>query len=266
MAHAKGVFTAKKKDGTEYYRSSLTFRGKHISLGSFSNESQASQAYTEGSSLLSDKEITIHNYLEKIHTLKYNKSVSLLNMRDNGIYFKTPIYMYPKYFEYHLGPEEILKFDVDDLFFYSTHSIMKRGGHLFVADYGMQLNILNRYGIKNYAVLNKDYIFKNGDTTDFRYKNIEIINRYNGVTRHTHNGRIIYIAKLHINGDFIIGKYKDEKDAAIAYNKAIAILQEHGIHKNYLPNYIDGMTSVEYATRYNTVKISDKIISGEFSI
>lgn len=36
---------------------------------------------------------------------------------------------------------------------------MRRGGHLFVADYGMQVNILNRYGIKNYAVKDKDYIF-----------------------------------------------------------------------------------------------------------
>ena len=33
----KGVFRAGKKDGTVYYRASLTKNGKHISLGSFSD-------------------------------------------------------------------------------------------------------------------------------------------------------------------------------------------------------------------------------------
>ena len=31
----KGVFRAVKKDGTVYYRASLTRHGKHISLGSY---------------------------------------------------------------------------------------------------------------------------------------------------------------------------------------------------------------------------------------
>ena len=29
---------------------------------------------------------------------------------------------------------------------------MKRGGHLFVAEYGMQTSVLSRYGIRSYAV------------------------------------------------------------------------------------------------------------------
>ena len=45
-----------------------------------------------------------------------------------------------------------LKFDIDDLFYYSSHKILKRQGHLYVNDYGMQITILNRYGIKNYGV------------------------------------------------------------------------------------------------------------------
>ena len=53
---------------------------------------------------------------------------------------------------------------------------MKRGNHYFVADYGLQVNILNRYGIRNYSVRNRDYRFINGDETDFRRQNIEIIN------------------------------------------------------------------------------------------
>ena len=34
---------------------------------------------------------------------------------------------------------------------------MRRNEHYFVADYGMQVTILNRYGIRNYGVLGKDY-------------------------------------------------------------------------------------------------------------
>lgn len=74
-----------------------------------------------------------------------------MNFRDNGVYIKTPIYLRRNYFEYFLSPTLILKFDIDDLFYYSSHRIQKRGGHLFVSDYGMQYNILSRYGIKSHG-------------------------------------------------------------------------------------------------------------------
>ena len=35
MPQLPGVFQAKKKNGSLYYRSSLTYRAKHISLGSY---------------------------------------------------------------------------------------------------------------------------------------------------------------------------------------------------------------------------------------
>ena len=35
MPQLPGVYQAKKKNGTIYYRSSLTYRAKHISLGSY---------------------------------------------------------------------------------------------------------------------------------------------------------------------------------------------------------------------------------------
>ena len=41
----KGVFAAVKKDGSVYYRASITFRCKHISLGSFTSEAEAHGAY-----------------------------------------------------------------------------------------------------------------------------------------------------------------------------------------------------------------------------
>lgn len=82
-----------------------------------------------------------------------------MNFRDNGLYFATPIYVRGKFFYYYLSPSYVLKFDIDNLFFYSSHKIMKRGEHLFVADYGMQLNILNRHGIRSYSVPGRDYVF-----------------------------------------------------------------------------------------------------------
>ena len=47
-----GVYTAKRKNGTTYYRASLTYRNKHISLGSFSSDINANSAYLFASSLL----------------------------------------------------------------------------------------------------------------------------------------------------------------------------------------------------------------------
>ena len=128
-----------------------------------------------------------------------------------------------------------------------------------MSDYGMQINILNRYGIKNFAVCGKDYRFVNGDNTDFRYINIDIINRYNGVTRELVNGLFKYTAKIHINGDFIIGRYNTETEAGIAYNKAVDLLLNKGVEINYHKNYIDGMGSEEYKALYERTDISKKL-------
>ena len=151
-----GVYQAKKKDNTIYFRSSITYSGKHISLGSFDTEKKAHEAYLYAGRLLAGKEITLTSYKKENPVLSFSKWVSLINFRDNGIYIKTPIYLFQKYFHYYFSPENYLIFDTDDLFYYSTRTISRRGGHLFVADYGMQVNILSRYGIKNYAVAGRD--------------------------------------------------------------------------------------------------------------
>lgn len=258
-----GVFSASKKDGTIYFRSSFTYKNKHISLGSFSTEKDAHKAYLEATEIMTSKKvIKITDYNKKKRYLSFEKWVMLINLKDNNIYFKNPIYLHPKYFEYYLDndPYAPLKFDADDLFFYSTHKIMRRGGHLFVADYGMQINILNRYGIKNFAVPGKDYIFVNDDNTDFRYQNIKIINRYIGVTLDTSNmGQPVYVTKIHINGDYIVGRYKSETDAAIAYNKAVNLLAQKGCKIAYQTNYIENMDSYEYTKAYEQIKISKKL-------
>ena len=72
----KGVFPATKIDGTIYYRSSINYSGKHISLGSFSSEDTAHLAYKEASQALSDSVITIDNVYSYKTTLPYEKIIS----------------------------------------------------------------------------------------------------------------------------------------------------------------------------------------------
>ena len=253
-----GVFTAQKKDGTTYYRASITHKQKHISLGSYDSALKTYAAYLEASSLLSDTTLTLSDH-SKNRALSFHKWVCLLNFRDNQIYFSTPIYMYKNFFEYYLSPDTVLKFDFDDLFYYSSHKIMQRGRHFFVADYGMQINIMNRYGIKNYGVINRDFRFVNGDDLDFRYENIEILNVYHGVTKRNTKKGLRYVAKIHINGNYTIGTYETDTAAAIAYNKAIDILKKAGVKKNFTPNYLENLSPSAYADIYSKLKISSKI-------
>lgn len=261
----KGVFEAKKKDGTIYYRASITYRRKHISLGGFATMSAANAAYLEADRLLNHDKSSINQY-QDTSPLPFEKWVVLINFRDNGIYFGTPIYARAKFFYYYLSPTDVLKFDIDDLFYYSSHKIMKRDGHLFVADYGMQVNILNRYGIRSFAVAGKDYLFLNDDDTDFRHENLAIINRYQGVAEITYKGKKRYRARINIPGYYVIGHYHSEIDAAIAYNKAIDILKKRGVKKNYTPNYIDGLSPSVYADIYSHLKISDKILNYQLPV
>ncbi len=257
--HYEGVFPAVKKNGQVYYRASLTYRRKHISLGSFPDPVQAHLAYREGTRLLTDSSLTLLSYHED-SPLAFEKWVCLLNFRDNGIYFGNPIYMGQRLFYYYMSPRHILKFDLDDLFYYSSHKIMQRGRHYFVADYGMQVRIASRYGIKNYAVCGVDYRFINGDSTDFRRENLEILNTYHGVRRIQKKGRTLYTVRIHIRGNYTVGTYATEQEAAIAYNKAIDILLKKGVQKKYTPNYVEGISASQYAEIYSSLEISPKLI------
>ena len=266
MPTLPGVFQATKKDGTHYYRASVTYHSRHISLGSFSEEASANAAYQLAARLLFDKHRFAADPMQEIESypdlslpLSFDKWVMLLNLRDHDMYCRNPIYLANRFFYYCLDSETLLKFDVDDLFFYMNHKIMRRGGHLFVADYGMQLNILSRYGIRSHAVCGRDYIFANNDSHDLRYSNIEVINRYYGVFRQTNRGQILYAVKIHLNGDILVGRYRSEIEAAVAYNKAADILHARGIDKNYPENYIEGIDEVAYARYYNTARISRKL-------
>ena len=58
-----GVYTATKKDGTIYYRSSITYQNKHISLGSYASEDTANQAYQKADALLRDPSVSFEHAL-----------------------------------------------------------------------------------------------------------------------------------------------------------------------------------------------------------
>ncbi len=253
-----GVYTARKKDNTIYYRASLTHRGKHISLGSFDTEEAANRCYLLARRILEDTNITLEEYPGP-DVMHHDKWIILHNVRDNGIYFSTPIYLRPSFFLYYITPDHVLKFDKDDLFYYSSHKIMMRGRHFFVSDYGMQVNILNRYGIMNYAVPGRDYVFINKDENDFRYANISIINRYQGVTQHPGLHHPTYTVRIHVKGNLKVGTYDTETEAAIAYNKAIDILHKNGITKRYRTNFVENISPKEYAEIYSALEINPRI-------
>lgn len=255
-----GVYKSTKKDGSASYRVSITYRRKHISLGSYANYETAHNVYIDGRKIIDTPHIGIENYNITWH-IPYSKFITLINFRDNGIYFSTPIYIRKQYFEYYISENEILKFDRDDLFFYSSHKIQKKGGYLFVSDYGSQYSILSRYGIKPFSVYGRDYIMINDDRCDYRYDNIKIINQYMGVTAIENGTSTTYRSTIHINGNYIIGCYDTEISAAVAYNKAVNILHVNGLNKQYIKNYIVSLNKADYKELYASLSISDKIIN-----
>ena len=76
-----GVYTARRKDGSTYFRASLTYRNKHISLGSHDDRQKAHEIYLTASALLKDTSIRLEDYRED-SPLSFEKWVCLLNFRD----------------------------------------------------------------------------------------------------------------------------------------------------------------------------------------
>ncbi|MGN0317501.1 MAG: hypothetical protein ACI4E1_06125 [Lachnospira sp.] len=256
-----GVYKTTKKDNSIYYRVSITYKGRHISLGSSDNEMKAAKIYRLASDIISNRKKHYINpdnmstSYKSSYDISFSKYVSLINFRDNGIYVKTPIYLSRKQFLYFIDCSTALIFSTDDLFYYSNHTIMKRGGYYFVNDYGSQTSILSRYGIRKHSVKGRDYYFRNGDEHDYRYENVVVVNPFNGVTQIEKSGRIMFRSKIHINGEYILGEYTSVYEAAIAYNKAADLLAPF-INVQYERNYIDELSPIEYAKIFNSVKLS----------
>ena len=97
-----GVYLATSKNGSTYYRSNITFRNKHISLGSYKTEEAAHQAYRVATSILSDTQ-SIENSYYQTYALPFEKIVTLINFRDNKMYIPTPIYLRKNHFSYYLN-------------------------------------------------------------------------------------------------------------------------------------------------------------------
>ena len=259
MASLPGVYETKKKNGSTYYRASITYKNKHISLGSFNTEKEAHKAYLEAKKLTESCQYSVNDYSSSMN-ISFEKYIILLNFRDNNMYCKTPIYLSKAFFTYYLSEDIQLIFDVQDYFYYSYHKIMKRGNHLFISDHDMQINILSRFGIHNYSVINRDYEFVNGNPYDFRYSNIKIINPYYGVTKISKNNKDRYLTKIHVKGDLIVGVYSSEIEAAIAYNKASDYLRKNGITKEFPQNYISDLSGAEYLQIYKKINVRYNVI------
>ncbi|MBC7960668.1 MAG: hypothetical protein H7X94_12435 [Vallitaleaceae bacterium] len=258
MIALKGVYKTARKDGSIYYRTSITYKNKHISLGSFEEVNHASQAYLDAYDILFNNKYKYDNFPKSL-ALSFEKWIVLLNYRDNGYYIKNPIYMHKFYFSYFIKMGLELEFDVDDLFYYSKHKIFKREGYFFVNDYGIQTNILSRYGIKNFAVEGKDFYFKDNNPHNMRYHNIVIVNKYYGVEKIETDSLNRFVTKIHILGNYTVGKYASEIKAAVAYNKIADYVQEHNLSaKNFPRNYIED--EILYAELYTKIKIPSKIL------
>ncbi len=258
MTKPAGVYRSVKKNGQVYYRISITYRGRHISLGSNKDINAAAEVYKEASALLHGDD-DIGSYSSYSH-IPYDKFIVLINFRDNGVYFHNPVYLHQRYFSYFLDKNTELKFDTDDLFFYSQHRIQRRGGHLFVENYGTQMSVHSRYGLHPFSVPGRDFRFMNGDDTDYRYENLEIINRYIGVELLENTIPKKYRSYIHVKGYYNLGIFDTEEKAAIAFNKARKALKDAGIKKDTPANYISDMSEEEYLKIYNEIVLPDNFL------
>lgn len=258
---SKGIFQTQKKDGSVYYRVSINYRNKHISIGSTNTYEEAVKIYQWAWEIVRKNRYKVSDYLTLKPSIAFDKWVILINFRDKGLYFKTPIYLSKSYFTYHLDPATELLFDVDDLFFYSSHKIFRRGNYFFVNDFGMQLNILSRFGIRNYAKDGKDYHFIDGNPYNLRYENIQIVNPYIGVELCLKNKKNYYRAKIHILGYINIGYFHSPHKAAIAYNKAVDFVKRYLYpDRNYSKNYVDAISQEEIDFYYTSIKLPDYLL------
>ncbi|WP_069998780.1 hypothetical protein [Cellulosilyticum sp. I15G10I2] len=242
-----------QKNNITRYKVYFVYRSKKIYLGLYSSKEVAENALLEANQIM-EQPIPLTQYT--FTSIDYKKFISLCNFRDHHVYIKNPVYIYDTYFCYHLSQDIILTFDMKDLFFFSTYKISKRGRYFYTQDSITQQSILSRFGIPPHSVNGVDYRFKNGCDYDFRRENLEIINSYKGVTRREKNNQLIYIAKIFVHHNIIIGHYTSQLEAAIAYNKAIDILLENGIQRDYVKNTIPYLTLTEYTQIYDNIDIS----------
>ena len=93
-------------------------------------------------------------------------------------------------------------------------------------------------------------------------ENLQIHNIYHGVRKTvTKNGQHLYTVRIHIHGNYLVGRYATDVEAAIAYNKAIDILRNKGVTNNFLSNYVEGIAPSRYAEIYSSLPIAPGILN-----
>ena len=124
-----GVYETTQKNGTVTYRASLTYQSKHISLGSFDDYKTAAAVYSEANAIVRDEKSShfvnaaekITSYSSCTSALAFEKFMILLNLRDNNIYIKTPVYLCDKYFLYFFSPEALQSVFTKDFLFQAVY-------------------------------------------------------------------------------------------------------------------------------------------------
>ena len=70
-----GVYEARKKSGEIYYRASFTYKNKHISLGSSSDEASCHAMYNEACEIINNSS---DHWIDTDHrTTSYNEAMTL---------------------------------------------------------------------------------------------------------------------------------------------------------------------------------------------
>ena len=77
----------------------------------------------------------------------------------------------------------------------------------------------------------------------------------------TKNGQHLYTVRIHIHGNYLVGRYATDVEAAIAYNKAVDLARAAGIQKNFPENSVDTLSPKEYADIYTGLKISRRYLN-----
>lgn len=235
------------------YKVYFLYQSKKVYLGVYDSQEAAENTLSEATEIM-EKSIPMSHYT--CHYINFKKFISLCNLRDHNVYIKNPIDLHDTYFNYYLSKDIVFTFDIKDLLFFSAYKISKRGNYIYTQDSITQQSILSRFGIHPHSVYGVDYKLKNGNMYDFRRENLEIINPYKGVFHKSINNQSVYIAKIFINHDIIIGHYTSQLEAAIAYNKAIDVLFENGSQRDYIQNDIPYLTLTEYNQIYNQLTLS----------
>lgn len=75
------------------------------------------------------------------------------------------------------------------------------------------------------------------------------------------NGQHLYTVRIHIHGNYLVGRYATDVEAAIAYNKAIDILRNKGVTNNFLSNYVEDIAPSRYAEIYSSLPIAPGILN-----